>query len=66
MLTIIRPLKFVDWMLLAICICAQAKNDPSQTNINRAATNTNFLLFTEGICYNHLEGGVRCVLKDPK
>lgn len=33
-------------MLLAICICAQAKNDPSQTNINRAATNTNFLLFT--------------------
>ena len=22
-------------MLLAVCICAQAKNDPSQTNINR-------------------------------
>ena len=31
-------------MLLAICICAQAKNDPSQTNINRAATNTNFFI----------------------
>ena len=32
-------------MLLAVCICAQAKNDPSQTNINRAATNTSFLFF---------------------
>ena len=36
----------VKWMLLAVCICAQAKNDPSQTNINRAATNTSFLFFT--------------------
>ena len=35
-------------MLLAICICAQAKNDPSQTNINRAATNTNFFII---ICF---------------
>ena len=34
----------VKWMLLAVCICAQAKNDPSQTNINRAATNTNFFI----------------------
>ncbi len=43
-LTIIRPLQVVLGMLLAICICAQAKNDPSQTNINRAATNTNFFI----------------------
>ena len=44
-LTIIRPLQVVLGMLLAICICAQAKNDPSQTNINRAATNTNLFVF---------------------
>lgn len=35
----------VKWMLLAVCICAQAKNDPSQTNINRAATNTSFCFY---------------------
>ncbi|HBO06321.1 hypothetical protein [Bacteroides sp. AM10-21B] len=44
-LTIIRPLQVVFWMLLAICNCAQTKNYPSQTNINRAATNTNLFVF---------------------
>ncbi len=45
-LTILRRLEVVIGMFLTFCICARVKNHPSQTNINRAATNTNLFCFS--------------------